>query len=111
METMYVEEPWLTHIYDSEKTVEGRMYAGKWTKLALGDRIEVKSRSSELSFAVVVGRLTVYHSLEDFLENEILESVLPGVNTIEEAIDVYHQYYPPQTLKDHDFVAIEIRRV
>lgn len=108
---MYVEDPWLTHIYNSEKTVEGRMYTGKWTKLALGDRIEVKSRSSDLSFIVVVDRLTVYHSLEDFLENEDLDQVLPGVNTIEEAIEVYHQYYPPQTLKDHNFVAIEIRRV
>ena len=42
--------------------------------------------------ARIVG-VSVYDCFEAYLVGEGLERCLPGVQTVEEGVDVYHQYY------------------
>ena len=110
MATMNLVEPWFTLIYNGVKTIEGRIAIGKWLNLKLGTIIEVSSPNSEFRFNVVVKRLKLYPSLEEFLHEEDLSLVLPGVSTIEAAVAMYHRYFNSEVLSQHDFMAIEVVR-
>lgn len=87
-----VKEPWLGFIKSGVKTVEGRLgSANKYTSW-IGKTGYFFNRTSKIQVKVIDVRH--YKNLYDYLDAEGFDKVLPGIKSRDEAINIYHQYYP-----------------
>lgn len=59
--------------------------------MQVGDVIQF-SHAKE-SFQVRITSLHHYGNFQEYLEAEGLKDCLPGISTIEDGVDIYHQYY------------------
>ena len=101
-----VTEPWFSYIVDIKKTVEGRLNKGDWTHMEFGDQIVWKSPGWSCRSLVI--KAVEYDSFEEYLKAEGLEKTLPGVETIEEGIDVYRQFYSVEDEQKYGVIAIHL---
>lgn len=99
-----VKEPYKNLILSGIKTIEGRLYKGKFAQLQIWDVLQFEDTQEELE----VIKLTVYPSFKMMLENEGLKYVLPWIKSIEEWIRIYHQFYTPAQEEEFWVIAIEI---
>jgi ASC-1-like (ASCH) protein len=88
--SIHVQNPWLDKIISGEKTIEGRK--GDVNKFygMIGKKILLYNDIIRITMTLVAVRH--YDTLLNYLRGETLK-VLPGVQTIEEAVDVYHKFY------------------
>lgn len=108
MQRIHCQEPWFSKIRSGVKTVEGRKYSTKYLNLKCGDLLEFYCDNE--SFLTEVVELKVYKTLEEYLETEGFQNVLPDVNSFEEAVKVYLQYNSRDELRRAGgFLGIHIR--
>lgn len=96
---MNLSEPFFTQVTEGKKTVEGRLRKGKYANLKVGDKIVINGE-----FPVQVTDLRFYDSFYDLLIHEGLLHVLPHLHTIEEGVNVYHQWY---TVEDEEEFGVQ----
>ncbi len=87
----HLSEPWFSFIRDGVKTVEGRCIKGDFTEMQVGDGIQFYNEDSK-----VLTRITDirdYPSFYEYIKEETLSKILPGVNSCEDAEKIYAQYY------------------
>lgn len=94
---IHCQEPWFSKIRSGIKTVEGRKFNIKYSNLRCGDLLEFYC--DDESFLTEVVAVKVYNSLEEYLEKEGYQNVLPGVISFEEAVNVYLKYNSPYELQ------------
>ena len=82
-----IQEPWFSFIRNGLKKVEGKKGSPKWVNLKVGDKIKFINKNS--SFIAKIIRINRYCTLDDYLTNETLSKVLPGIKTIEEGKGIY----------------------
>lgn len=87
MKEIHCQEPWFSKIKNGHKTVEGRKFSQKYASLKPGEIVRFHCDNN--SFLTEVIKIVPYKSLEEYLDIEGFENVLPGVKTFEEAVDVY----------------------
>lgn len=104
---IHCQEPWFSKIRAGLKTVEGRKFNAKYANLKPGDLLEFYCGSD--SFLTEVVAVTIYKSLEEYLEKEGLQNVLPGVHSFEDAVQVYLQYSTREELDAGGFLGIHVR--
>lgn len=111
MFTKKLSEPWFTHVNEGQKTIEGRLNDGDWQTMKSGDFIKFDSESKrepKQSCEVVVIRTTKYPSFREMLIREGLRYCLPGVQTIEEGVQIYRQFYSADEEAKKGVIAISI---
>lgn len=88
-------EPWFSLIKLHIKTVEGRLNKGDFANMNIGDFIIFTNNELgfERKFKIVIKNISYYDNFEIYLQNEILEKCLPGIDNIEEGLNVYYKYY------------------
>ena len=88
-------EPWFTLIKLGIKISEGRVRKGIWKDINRGDKIIFTNGAYGLkrSFKVTVLDVTYYDCFHTYLERETLPQCLPGMDSINEGVSVYRQYY------------------
>jgi len=81
------------------KTFEGRVNKPKYQKIKSGDSIEFapEESSSRLVIAKVLG-IHKFKSFKEMIEQVGLFQCLPGVDSIEEGVNIYHSF--PQYKED-----------
>jgi ASC-1-like (ASCH) protein len=105
-----VQEPWYTHIKKGQKTVEGRLNKSWVTSLNELDRvIWLKSGEESEHFSTYVEKLASYSTFEEMLRTEGLENVLPGVETIEDGIQIYREFYSEDDEKKYGVIGIHMK--
>lgn len=104
---MICDEPWFSLIRKGIKPVEGRKNTPKHQKIQAGDFINFSNGKE--SFLAVVLEIRTYASLEDYLKDATLQKALPGVSSIEEAIEIYHQWSSPEEIQQHGFLGIFVQ--
>jgi ASC-1-like (ASCH) protein len=104
-------EPYFSFVRDGVKTVEGRLNKGKYSQIKPGDQIIVQSLDESESFAVVVVDARKYPTIKDMLESEDLSKLLPDKKTLQEALEVYREFYTEDQEKEFGAVAIQVRLV
>ncbi len=88
------------------KRIEGRLYDEKRRRIKPGDEIIFENK-----LICVVKDIRVYPSFREMLEEEGVETVLPGVGSVEEGIRVYRSFYSEEKERKYGVVAIEVEPV
>lgn len=102
-----VKEPWYTMIEKREKTIEGRLYKGRYTDLKIGDKIVVLPEKASSFIMRTVVRLHVYDSFSSLLQCH-LNQTLPGVKDVASGVEVYRQFFTQDDERKYGVVGIEI---
>ena len=101
-------EPWLSHIASGRKQVEGRLKRSIFAELCPGDTVTWYDGDLRVPTRIVTTRF--YSSFKDMLTAEGLENVLPepGVNTLEDGVNVYRQYFSEEDEKLCGVLAVQV---
>lgn len=107
--------PTFTYIKMGIKTVEGRKCSSKYLAYAIGDIIMFSCNGETLSTVIV--DIRKYETLEEYLEMEGYDKVLPGIASLEDA----HNFYNALTDKEqrtklreengYEYMGIEIKLI
>jgi ASC-1-like (ASCH) protein len=108
---MIVSDPWFSHIRSERKPIEGRKMSPRWNKILVGDKILMKN--NDKFFMVTVINIVKYGSefsdpLRSYLHCETLEKCLPGINSIDDGIEIYHQWSTNEEIKEYGMMAIHV---
>jgi ASC-1-like (ASCH) protein len=110
-----VVQPWLDHIRAGRKTVEGRLNRGQFAELAPGSLLLIaatgEASQNEPKTTAVVTKVVRYPSFVEYLSEEGLDKCLPGIQTINQGVGVYRQFYTAEQEEEHGVLAIHIRVV
>lgn len=105
---IHCQEPWFSKIKAGLKTVEGRKYNAKYANLKSGDLLEFYCGDQHFLTEVIAVRN--YKTLEEYLQTEDMQNILPGVGSFEEALAIYLQYSSREELaKAGGFLGIQVR--
>ena len=63
------------------------------------------------SFNCKITSIHHYDTFENYLTKETLQKCLPSIDTIEEGVDVYRQFYSPENEKKYGILAIRIKNI
>jgi ASC-1-like (ASCH) protein len=111
MESEHLSEPWFSLISLGLKTVEGRLNAGLYQTIQVGDTLSFYNDDFSfkrfLTLQVIEKRL--YSSFMEYLETEGLETCLPSIEDLNFGVLVYRKYYSVLEEKDKGVVAIKIK--
>jgi ASC-1-like (ASCH) protein len=104
-----VSEPWFSLINKKIKTVEGRLNKGDFAKMNVGDFIVFTNNESdfEQKFKVQIKNISSYDTFEAYLEDKKLEKCLPGIDTMEDGLEVYYKYYTKSDEQEFKIKAFE----
>jgi ASC-1-like (ASCH) protein len=102
-----VSEPWFTLIRPGLKKVEGRLNKGKFSKINPGDTIIFTNNviGPDVKFEKEIKNITYYDNFQTYLENETLEKCLPGINTIEDGLKIYYNFYTKNDELEYKIIA------
>lgn len=100
-----VQEPYATFILNGVKTVEGRLNKGKFAEAQVGDQVLL----NETTTFVIVGK-NQYKTFKEMIESEGLKNVIPDVETVEQAVQVYYGFYTPEQEKEFEVVALKLQK-
>lgn len=105
------QEPYFSYLKSGQKTIEGRLLKGKYAKIKIGDKILVKNPAETDCVLVKIVAKNSYPSFLDLLKNENLNKLLPNTKTIQEAIQIYQQFYTQEDEKKYGAVAIHVHMI
>ncbi|KAH0927996.1 hypothetical protein HID58_020252 [Brassica napus] len=100
---LHVQEPYFTQLKDGLKTTEGRCAVGDYMRISSGSFILFNK-----CLLLQVQDVRYYTSFSEMLRVEGLSKVLPGVETIEEGVGVYRNFYPEEKERMNGVVAIRV---
>lgn len=104
---------WFDLIQSGRKTVEGRLNKGTFAKVNPGDIIEFTKTGTQQTIIVKVVDIKKYATFEEMFGNggETVESALPGIESVTNAVELYHKIYPPELTKKHGVIAVHIQLI
>ncbi|KAG7575826.1 ASCH domain [Arabidopsis thaliana x Arabidopsis arenosa] len=102
---LHVQEPYFTQLKDGRKTVEGRCAVGDYMRISSGDFILFNK-----CLLLEVQDVHHYTSFSEMLRMEGLAKVLPGVESIEEGVQVYRNFYSEEKERMNGVVAIRVAK-
>lgn len=106
---IHCEDPWFSLIRQGIKPVEGRKNTHSYKKIEAGDKINFSNGKE--SFVAIVTEIRSYDSIEKYLEDVTLEKALPGIKTIEEALNIYYQWSTEEKIRQYGFLGIFVKPV
>nr|XP_009617597.1 uncharacterized protein LOC104109909 isoform X2 [Nicotiana tomentosiformis]XP_016459516.1 PREDICTED: uncharacterized protein LOC107783064 isoform X2 [Nicotiana tabacum] len=102
---LHVQEPYFSLLRNGEKTIEGRCAVGHYNKIEPGAFILFNK-----CLVLQVQDVHHYHSFREMLEAENLQELLPGVDTIEEGVQVYRKFYSEEKERSNGVLAICVEK-
>ncbi|KAI3959244.1 hypothetical protein MKW92_014623 [Papaver armeniacum] len=96
-----VQEPFFTQLRVGRKTIEGRCAVGDYNRIGQGSLLLFNR-----CLILEVQDVRRHPSFAELLKTESLEKVLPGVNTIEEGVQIYRNFYTEEKEKSNGVLAI-----
>ena len=102
-------EPWYSQIKSGVKKVEGRKGTDKWKLIKPNDELVFFCERN--SFVTRVTKINEYlgkDALKEYLETEGLKATLPGVESLQDDMNVYLQWSTPEQITEYGFLGIHI---
>lgn len=111
MQNLDLQEKYFNQVAIGLKTVEGRKMSPTWLSLKTGDMLNVVH--NDLCFRATISDIHYYSSeLEDplktMLETEGIQNMLPGIKSIQDAIETYKQFWTDEEIKRLGVMAIHL---
>ena len=107
----HLSEPWFTLIKLGIKKVEGRLNKGEFSNMKKDDIITFIN--SDLGFDrkynVKIIKSTNYNTFYLYLKNETLNKCLPGIDTIDDGLNVYYKYYTKADEETYKIKALTLK--
>jgi ASC-1-like (ASCH) protein len=109
-----VQEPWYGYLVSGLKPLEGRCFEGDRQRYELGDpvllvEVTIQGRETGQTHCKTISALHWYPSFRALLETEGVENALPGMEDIEEGLNLYHSFPCFQEMATtHGVVAIHL---
>ncbi|XP_062173623.1 uncharacterized protein LOC133879087 isoform X2 [Alnus glutinosa] len=103
---LHVQEPFFSQLKDGQKTIEGRCAVGDYNRIGSGSMILFNR-----CVVFEVQDVRRYASFSDMLTAESLAKVLPGVETIEEGVQIYRKFYTEEKERSNGVLAIFVSKV
>lgn len=102
-------DPWFEHVKTGKKKYEGRCFWKSALDYNVGDCLTIShhTRKEEEPFCVEIKDILLFKSFEEALTTLGLESILPGVSTIEEGVKIYTSFVSLRSPKDFDCEAFK----
>ncbi len=106
-------EPWFSLIKLKIKQVEGRLNKGDFANMSIGDFIIFTNNDFGFSRKIIVKitNISNYDNFQTYLENETLEKCLPGINKIEDGVNVYYNYYKKSDELQYKIKAFTLKKI
>ncbi len=105
----HTKEPWFSLIRQGIKTVEGRKATHLFKKIKVGDKIHFTNGTD--NFMAVVEDVRQYPSVEKYLEETTLEKSLPGIKTMEEALEIHYLWSAKDNINEYGFIGIFVKPI
>jgi ASC-1-like (ASCH) protein len=88
-------EPWFSLIKLQIKKIEGRLNKGDFANMNIGDFILFTNNDLgfERKHKIEIKNISYYDNFKIYLETETLEKCLPGIDNIEDGLNIYYNYY------------------
>ncbi|PSS24056.1 Zinc finger protein like [Actinidia chinensis var. chinensis] len=102
---LHVQEPFFTQLKDGLKTVEGRCAVGNYNRIASGSLILFNK-----CLVLQVQDVHRYASFSEMFGAGSLTKVLPGVETIEEGVQIYRKFYSEEKERSNGVLAIVVTK-
>ena len=93
-------------ISSGEKTIEGRLCRGIFRKVKSGDWIIVANNGRRV--VARISRVAKYPTFHQLLENEGIEKVLPGVDSIGHGVKKYRKLYSGTLEEEFQVIGIQL---
>jgi ASC-1-like (ASCH) protein len=107
----HVQEPWFSHIKEGRKTVEGRLNKGRFSNLREGDIVTWMNNDNNINrmFKTKIVYIKKYNTFSRMIEVEGLETVLPGIKTIDKGVkNIYRKFYSEEKEDKYGVLAIKV---
>jgi len=104
-------ESYFDFIKNEIKTIEGRIKKGLYRELKVGDEIQIFNIEELESVRALVKDIRNYDSFEELLNNEEIKKVLPNVDSVDEGVVVYREFYTEDQEKEFGVIAIEVELI
>ncbi len=101
-----VKKPYKTFILNWQKTIEWRLNKWKFKKTKIWDILYFETWEE---FLITDKR--EYKTFFEMLKTEWIKKVVPDVNTIDEAVNIYYKFYTKQQEIEFWVIALEIEKV
>ncbi|KAI5351077.1 hypothetical protein L3X38_003968 [Prunus dulcis] len=98
---LHVQEPFFSQLKDGLKTIEGRCALGNCSRIDSGSLILFNK-----CLLFEVQDIRSYSSFSEMMEAEGLSKVLPGVETIEQGVQIYRKFYTEEKERSNGVLAI-----
>jgi ASC-1-like (ASCH) protein len=101
-------DPWFNFIIAGRKTIEGKLAKGKALQMKPGSVLHISGSGAR----IIECQVTAVRSYKSFIEyfgGEGLRKALPEVDSIENGLAVYAQYYPAGLDEQLGVLAVELR--
>uniref|UniRef100_A0A7N0U077 ASCH domain-containing protein n=1 Tax=Kalanchoe fedtschenkoi TaxID=63787 RepID=A0A7N0U077_KALFE len=102
---LHVQEPFFSYLKDGLKVVEGRCARGDYNRMGPGAYLLLNQ-----CVMLEVQGVHRYDSFSEMLGSEGLSRVLPGVQTVEEGVQVYRRFYTETEEKSFGVLAIQVQK-
>lgn len=106
--TITLKQPWLGLIRDGKKTIEGRLNRGIFSKLRIGDKVLWLNKHSGEKVLTKIVSLNRYDTFREMISDNGIENILPGIDSIEEGVNVYGRYYSDEDQRENGVIALGI---
>ncbi|XP_068316849.1 uncharacterized protein [Pyrus communis] len=103
---LHVQEPFFSQLKDGLKTIEGRCAIGDYCRIVSGSSILFNK-----CLLIEVQDVHSYSLFSDMMEAEGLSKVLPGVETIEQGVQVYRKFYTKEKEMSNGVLAISVSKL
>lgn len=112
--TVYIKnlsEPWFSLIKLKLKKCEGRLNKGDFAMMKKGDYIIFENNDFGFNRKIKtkIKSINKYNNFREYLENETLEKCLPGIETLDQGINIYYKYYTIEDEIKYKIIAIKLK--
>ena len=112
--TKYVKnlsEPWFSLIKLGIKKCEGRLNKGDFSNMKKNDYIIFQNNDFGFlrEFTCKITSMHDYKCFKDYLESETLQKCLPGIDDINNGINIYYKYYTKEDEEKYKIKAFRLK--
>jgi len=105
-------DPWYSLIKNGVKTVEGRINKPLYSDLVEDQIIKITNPEVKKEFIKCsILEIVHYSTFREMIIGEKLENVLPIVETIDEGVNIYREFYSEEDELKMGVVAIRIKEI
>lgn len=107
----HLSEPWFTLIKLGEKTVECRLNKGDFAQFEINNKIQFFNDDFgyKRKLIIIITNIRHYTNFSSYLKKEKLHKCLPGIDTIQHGVDIYHKYYPKELVEEYGIIAFKFK--